>query len=132
MEVRARVRFGFEFGLRLGLRLGTGSGLGVRRQRQRTSDELLLARARQQDATLLGKLRVVCQQEAADTLAVQCGDGGTARAEHLLHLKGSQEESRRSQEGIKEESRRNQEGIKEESRRNQEGRDQKKRSERIR
>lgn len=106
MEVRARVRFGFEFGLRLGLRLGTVSGLGVRRQR--TSDELLLARTRQQDATLLGKLRVVCQQEAADALAVQCSDGGTARAEHLLHLKGPKEESRRNQEGIKKGSRRGQ------------------------
>ena len=39
--------------------------------------------------TLLGELRVVCQQEVADALAVQRGNGATARAQHLLDLQKS-------------------------------------------
>ena len=36
--------------------------------------------------TLLCELRVICQQEAADALAMERGDGAAARAQHLLHL----------------------------------------------
>ena len=41
---------------------------------------------------LLCELRVVCQHEVADALAVQRGDGATARAKHLLDLKKPKEE----------------------------------------
>ena len=39
--------------------------------------------------TLLCELRVVCQHEVADALAVQRGDGAAARAQHLLDLQKS-------------------------------------------